>query len=204
MPWIAAGATIGGAIIGGIGQSSANKANLQIARENRAWQEKMSNTAYQRAAVDLDKAGLNRILALGSPASTPGGNVATMGNVGAAGAEAGLAAASAQKISREQKLTLDQLKATRDKTRNEVDVAKANEAFLKAKRQEAMNNAMNLNLANELKLNEWEKSNMVIDAYRRNPKWIESEIALQGGTARQIAGGLEWFRNEFERWRNKK
>jgi len=40
----------------------------------------MSSTAYQRAAVDLDKAGLNRILALGSPASSPGGSTAVMQN----------------------------------------------------------------------------------------------------------------------------
>jgi len=40
----------------------------------------MSSTAYQRAAIDLDKAGLNRILALGSPASSPGGSTAVMQN----------------------------------------------------------------------------------------------------------------------------
>ncbi len=75
---------IAGPIIGGLfgrsGQESANEANLRIARENREWQERMSNTAYQRSAADLSKAGLNRILALGQPASTPAGNIATMQN----------------------------------------------------------------------------------------------------------------------------
>lgn len=80
-------ATIGsvaGDIAGGLlsrsGQKSANRMNWKIANKQMDFQERMSNTAYQRSAKDLEAAGLNRILALGSPASTPGGASAVMQN----------------------------------------------------------------------------------------------------------------------------
>lgn len=57
-----------------------NAANLEAARLNREWQERMSNTAHQREAEDYKAAGLNRILTAtgGGGASTPSGSVATM------------------------------------------------------------------------------------------------------------------------------
>lgn len=69
-----------GGVLGMSGQESANRSNERIAKDNRAFQERMSSTAYRRAAEDLDAAGLNRILALGSPSSTPGGATAVMQN----------------------------------------------------------------------------------------------------------------------------
>ena len=62
-----------GGIFSGRSARKAQKRAIGFAREQMAFQERMSSTAYQRAAADLEKAGLNRILALGKPASSPSG-----------------------------------------------------------------------------------------------------------------------------------
>lgn len=161
----AAAAGVGSAVAGGLALGGAQGLfSSKQAQRNRNFQRTLSDTAYQRAAADLEAAGLNRILAVGQPASTP------------AGATANADIASSAKMGALLNQELNQLKANIRNTNQQTKTGKALE--LKAMADASTARASEARLRSEIPLIENRARLVSIDAQLRQ-NLISSSEALE-------------------------
>lgn len=104
---------------------STNATNIKLAADNTAFQERMSNSAYQRAMADMGKAGLNPMLAFQQGgASSPAGSVAKAESPNYQDPLGGAVNSAMNVLSTKEKVKMAQRQIMINEAQSEVDLVK--------------------------------------------------------------------------------
>lgn len=157
-------ATAAGAAMSAKGGRDTNSANRAMSREQMAFQERMSNTAYQRAVADMKAAGINPMVAYSQGgASSPSGAAITQQNPNAAFADSAgrgvQSAVAAEKLETELKLA----KSMTDKNVADAKLSreKSTSEIYNQVNTQAMSNLAEANRQNALETNKILGENLV-------------------------------------------
>lgn len=194
---LAAGAQAGGSLLGYYGQKQTNNENKKMSREQMQFQERMSNTSWQRGVADMKAAGINPMLAVSQGgASAPSGSQSVSQNpAGNIGHDVARGIGSAREILA--------FKTQLEKTQQETQTSKAQAQLLTEQAALSKTNTANALLDGQLKANLIPSSELQADYNKTDlARWLNyaNEITNTVGnianTAKSVAMPIAQVRQQ--------